>query len=66
MNFKSVFFIAGKYGSVQCSTYFITKHYNIEILLSSIAQSPGQYFPYCPAVRAIQRMNSSNIDLQDF
>ena len=43
----------------------ITNHYNIEILLSSIAQYTGQYFPYWPVVGAIRRFNSSNTDLQE-
>ena len=33
-------------------TFSITKHYNIEIKLSCIAQSTGQYFPILPSCRS--------------
>ena len=38
------FFFFPTYSQVIYLAFSITKHYSIEILLSSIAQSTGQYF----------------------
>ena len=48
-----------------------TKHSQLLNIIISKLNSPvllyllGNIFPYCPAVRAIQKINSSNIDLQE-
>ena len=36
-------------GDCKDRQFSITKHYSIEIFLSSIAQSSGQYFPVLPS-----------------
>ena len=50
--FTQTFQGANKLRIKKKSLFSITKHYNIEILLSSFAQSTGQYFPLLPSCRS--------------